>query len=73
MVRSGQIKNRIKDMVKHLSFLVRSQNYEEPLLASSYLSVRQSAWNNSAPIGRIFIKFYVWVLFQNVLRKLKFH
>ena len=30
---------------------------------SIHFSVRPSAWNNSAPTGRILIKFYVWVFF----------
>ena len=46
----------------HSSFCqVRMQNCEKLLLASSCmpvcLSVRPSAWNNSAPTGRIFMKF----------------
>jgi len=34
--------------------LIHSQNCKKRLLASSCLSVRLSAWNNSAPTGRIF-------------------
>jgi hypothetical protein len=37
------------------------------------LSVRSSTWNNSAPTGRIFMKFYIWVYLENLLRKFKFH
>jgi hypothetical protein len=33
------------------------------------LSVRLTAWNNSALAGRIFMKFNIWVLFQNLSRK----
>jgi len=36
-------------------------------------SVRPSAWNNSALTGRIFMKFDVWVFFENLWRKFKFH
>jgi len=32
-----------------------------------------SAWNNSAPTGRIFNKFYIWVFFENLFRKFKFN
>ena len=46
----------------------RSQNCEKWLLASSCLSV----WNNSAPTGRIFMKFYIWVFLENLSRKFKF-
>jgi hypothetical protein len=38
-------------------FLASSQTCEKRLLASSCLPVRLSAWNNSAPTGRIFMKF----------------
>jgi hypothetical protein len=34
-------------------------------LASSCLSVRLPTWNNSAPTGRIFIKFDVWGFLEN--------
>jgi len=37
------------------------------------LSVCLSAWNNSAPIGRIFVKFDISGFFENLLRKFKFH
>jgi hypothetical protein len=36
-------------------------------------SVRQSAWNNSAPTARIFIKFNITVFFENLSRKFKFY
>jgi len=35
------------------------------------LSVYISSWNNSAPNGRIFTKFGIWVFFENLLRKFK--
>jgi len=31
-----------------------------------------SAWNNSAPTGRIFVKFDVSVFFETISRKFKF-
>jgi hypothetical protein len=38
------------------------------------LSVRPSAWNNSAPTGRIFIIYYIWgFFFENLFFKFKFH
>ena len=37
----------------------------------SVMSVCPSAWNNSAPTGRIFMKFDIWVFFENQLRKFK--
>jgi hypothetical protein len=38
----------------------------------SCLSVRPSAWKNSAATGRIFMKIYIWIFFQNLSRKFKF-
>jgi len=42
-----------------------------------FLSVRPSVYpsarNNSAPTGRIFAKFDIWVFFEYLLRKIKFH
>ena len=43
------------------------------LLTSSHMSICLSAWNNSAPTGRIFMKFDIWVFFENLSRKLQFH
>jgi hypothetical protein len=40
---------------------------------SFVMSVCPSTWNNSAPTGRIFIKFDMWRVFENPLRKFKFH
>ena len=36
---------------------------------SLYLSVRPSAWNNSVPTGRIFMKFDIWASFETLSRK----
>ena len=36
-------------------------------------SVRPSAWSNSAPTGRIFMKFDMRVFFETRSRKFKFH
>jgi len=38
---------------------------------SVHLSVSQSASNNSIPTGRIFMKFHICVLFEDLLRKFK--
>jgi hypothetical protein len=46
----------------------RSQNCEKRLLASSWLSIRLSKWNNSAVTGRIFMKFDI-SLFFSIFRK----
>ena len=36
-------------------------------------SVRLSAWYNSAPTGRIFMKFDIFVFLEKLSRKFKFH
>jgi hypothetical protein len=48
-----------------------SQNFEKRLLAPSCPPVCPSAWNNSAPIGRIFMKFGIWIFFKNLSRTLQ--
>jgi hypothetical protein len=52
--------------------LAHSQNSEKWLLASPYLSVCVSAWNNSGVAGRIFIKLNIWGFFENLSREFKF-
>jgi len=37
------------------------------------MSVRPTAWKNSAPNKRIFMKSYIEVYFENLSRKFKFH
>jgi hypothetical protein len=57
------------------SFEAHLQNCEKLLLALSHFAIRPSvhpsAWNDSAPTGWIFTKFYVWG-FSESLSKLKF-
>jgi len=45
-------------------------------VTSSCLSVRRSTPSrrkNYASTGRIFMTFYIWVFFENLPRKFKFH
>jgi len=37
------------------------------------MSVRPSTWNNSAPTGRTFRTLDIWLFFENLWRKCKFH
>ena len=46
---------------------------DKRLLALSCPSVCLSAWNNSAPTGRIFMKSDVWVFLENLSREFKFN
>jgi hypothetical protein len=60
-------------------FYALSQNCETQLLSapclpaclSVCLSIRLSAWNNSAPIGRIFIQFGISVRFRKSVEKIQ--
>ena len=60
-------------------FEARSQSCVKRLLASLCLSlrpsvrpsVRTSAWKNSAPTGRIFMKLNIWVFFQKTVKKMQ--
>jgi hypothetical protein len=38
-----------------------------------YLSVHLSTWNKSAPIGQIFVRFDIRLLFKNLPWKINFH
>jgi len=40
---------------------------------SFIMSVRLTAWNNSAPTGRIFMKFDIGAFFDDLSRKFNFH
>jgi len=53
--------------IKIGNFEARLQNCEKRLLDSSCLSDRHSAWNNSAPTGRIFMKFGIY--FSKICRE----
>ena len=41
--------------------------------SSYYRHVCLFSWNNYAPTGRIIMKFYIWGLFESLLRKFKFY
>jgi len=43
------------------------------LLDSSRRPVLPSTWKNLAPTGGRFIKLYIWVSFENLLKKINFH
>jgi hypothetical protein len=67
-------RNRVVPLIISDTILqARPENCEKRLLASSCLSVCLSAWNNSVPIRRIFIKFYAWEFFDNLWKKFNFH
>jgi hypothetical protein len=40
-------------------------------LSNACLSVRESAWNNAAPTGRIFMKFDMWAFFRQSVERIK--
>ena len=53
-------------------FLDESEKFHKANI-SFVMSVRPSAQNNSAPTGRIFMKFNILLFFENLSRKFKFH
>ena len=59
--------------IRFNTFWARLQNWQKKrlLLASSCLSVRRSAWKNSYPTGRIFMKCDICVFFEIRPRKLR--
>ena len=63
--------NKVEFLLSVYNFQVRSQNCEKN--ECFVLSVRLSAWNNSVPIGRIFIKFGIWTFIEILSRKFKLY
>jgi hypothetical protein len=55
------------------SLLARSENCDKRLISLSCLSVCPSSWDNSAPTGRIFIKFDFGAFLENLSRKFNFY
>ena len=51
-----------------LNFWARALNFEKRLVSFT-MSIRPSAWNLSTPTGQIFIKFNIWIFFENLSRK----
>jgi len=57
--------NEGKDIFVHICTITKDN--------SLLLHVSVSAWNSSAPTGRIFLKFDIWLLFRYLWRRFKFH
>jgi hypothetical protein len=55
-----------------LLFLGVFQKLRKAIISLMSLYVRPSAWH-SVPTGWIFFNFYIWVFFENLSRKFKFH
>jgi len=70
--RTFKTVNRFCLAVCICSFWPRSQKLRKATI-SFVMSVLPFSWNNSAPTGRIFLKFDVWVFCETLLRKPKFH
>ena len=60
------------DLVRRVLKIAKSDYWLRHECQSVRPSVRLSAWNNSAPTGRIFIRFDILAFFENLSRKLKF-
>jgi hypothetical protein len=52
-----------------LVIFMRARKIANINLPSSCLSVRPFKWNNSAPTGRMFMKFGIWIFLENLPRK----
>jgi len=63
----------LTDLRVFVHLKARSRNCEKRLLASSFLSVSLSVCNSSAVTGRIFVKFDIWIWFENLSKKFEFH
>jgi hypothetical protein len=55
----------------HLTHFLVAFAKLQKVTVSLVTSVRLSAWNNSAPTGRIFMKFDIWVYFENMSGELQ--
>ena len=53
-------------------FLGAFAEFRKRLLASSCVSIFPSVFNCSAPAGRVFVKFYIWVFFESLSRIFRF-
>ena len=60
-------------MFRRVCITTKSDYYLHYVCPSVRPSVRLSTWNNSALTGRIFMKFDIWVFFENMSGKFKFH
>jgi hypothetical protein len=65
MLRTGTI--------MFLGVLEKSRKGTISFVMSVRMSVHLSAWNNSAPTGRILMKFDIQKFSENLSRKVEFH
>ena len=61
----------ITKLVKALGAFAKLRKATDSFVMSVCLSIRLSAWNNSATNGRIFMKFDAWLFFENLLINFK--
>jgi hypothetical protein len=59
---------RLTDVLRRVRKIAKSDYY----LRHTCPSVCLSAWNNSAPTGRIIVKFYIYVFFESLVGEFKF-
>jgi hypothetical protein len=58
-------------LCRSFSKIAKIDDWRRLVFPSVCLSVRSSARNNSAPNETIFMKYYIWVLLENLSRKFK--
>ena len=74
--RCRRFKSDLPSVHKYLTHVIRRARKKKKFRTATIsfiASVRPSARNNSAPTGRIFIKFNIWGFFENLSRKSKFY
>jgi hypothetical protein len=65
--------NVFRFKIKFLSEFAKFRKSNISFIMSVCLPVCSSAWNNSATTGRIFMKFDIWALLENMSIVFKFH
>ena len=72
MLRGGNARKCFRTRFENLFIILGDFANLWKATSSFFMSVRPSAWDNSAPTGRILINFHIWVFFEYVSRKCKF-
>ena len=72
--RNSSIKTAVKyDLVRRVRKIAKTDYWLRHDCPCARPSFRPSAWNNSAPTGRILIRFDILAFFENLSRKFMFH
>ena len=72
-VQCFHIEGAAKNVLSQISHTFPAFKLVRQIAESFVMYVRMSAWNDSAPTGRMFMKFDIWGFFENLACKFKFH